>query len=208
MCGIFRLLPYARIGLSLLPFLFVVVILFPLCVTKSTTTIDDLVTNSKLPPNKVSKMICLPSIARHEGVALHCCPYPDEFLAQLFESCGGVLTLQDESELQAAMVTTCIMGPLYGQMRESRDFVFNHTSGLTKQDASKLVIKQYMGAVEQAERLIDSADSLDDLIDEQTPGGLNEQALGNLDKLGGLKSHNQVMEALLSRIRGDSDGAV
>ena len=157
-------------------------------------------------------MICLPSIARHEGVALHCCPYPDDdiFLTQLFDSCGGVLTLKNENELQTAMVTTCIMGPLYGQMRETRDFVLKNTpsGSLTKYDASQLVIKQYMGAIEQAQRLIAEENCLDDLIEEQTPGGLNEQALNNLDQIGGLQSHNQIMEALLSRIRGDSDGSV
>lgn len=177
----------------------------------STTKIEDLIRDSGLEPMNVSKMICLPSIARHEGVALHCCPEaggPDAaFLTSLFDSCGGVVTLQDESELQASMMTTCVMGPLYGVMRRNRDWLTTR-SGLSKGEASKLVIRQYAGAVEQALRFDDDPDRLDDLIEEQTRGGLNEQALSNLDELGGLEMLDRIMEAVVSRIRGESDGSV
>eukprot|EP00339_Tiarina_fusa_P001858 CAMPEP_0117011698 /NCGR_PEP_ID=MMETSP0472-20121206/10009_1 /TAXON_ID=693140 ORGANISM="Tiarina fusus, Strain LIS" /NCGR_SAMPLE_ID=MMETSP0472 /ASSEMBLY_ACC=CAM_ASM_000603 /LENGTH=307 /DNA_ID=CAMNT_0004714589 /DNA_START=95 /DNA_END=1018 /DNA_ORIENTATION=+ len=173
----------------------------------STAKIPDLISDSGLKAGNVSKMICLPSIARHEGVALHCCPTPDPFLTSLFDACGGVVTLQEESELQASMVTTCIMGPVYGIMRQNRDWVLKNTK-LTKEEASKLVIKQYMGAVEQAQRLMEDPDSLDELIDEQTKGGLNEQALGNLDQLGGLAAQDKILDAVVSRIRGESDGSI
>ena len=45
-----------------------------------------------------------------------------------------------------------------------------------------------------------SARIIDDLIAEQTPGGLNEQALQNWEQLDGLDSFEQVMDAILSRI--------
>jgi hypothetical protein len=37
---------------------------------------------------------------------------------------------------------------------------------------------------------------------------LNEQALANYVTLGGLKGQIQIMDAILSRIRGESDGFV
>jgi pyrroline-5-carboxylate reductase len=155
-------------------------------------------------------MICLPSIARHQGVCLHCSPTPNPWLTELFQSTGGVVTLQTEAELEACMVTTCIMGPMYGIMRQGRDWLLQNTK-LSPEDASYLVTQQYIGAVQDVERggdLRHNANRLDDLINEQTKGGLNEQALANLDKLGGLKAQTQVMDATVSRIRGETDGSV
>lgn len=173
----------------------------------STAKLGDLTTYSQLDSSNVSKMICLPSIARHQGVCLHCCPTPNSFLESLFDSTGGVVTLKTEQELEATMMTTCVMGPIYGMMRQGRDWLTKHTD-LSQEEASYLVVKQYVGAVLDAERDCDKAERIDDLIKEQTPGGLNEQSLANLEQLGGLEVQNQVMDAILSRIRGETDGSV
>lgn len=190
-------------------------------------------------------MICLPAVAKHEGICLHCDPSStssstsssSSVLTPLFESLGGVVTLQSESELEACMMTTCMMGPLYGIIREGRDWLLKNTEYLSPTDASYLICKQYIGAILDMDRhqeegsgsRADDDDEngnddghgtaktsllktnprlLDDLIEEQTPGGLNEQALVNLDTLGGLQAQRDVMDAILARIRGKSDGFV
>lgn len=156
-------------------------------------------------------MICLPSIANHQGVCLHCCPIPNPSLTSIFDAVSGVVTLKTEKELEACMMTTCMMGPLYGIMKESKDWLLSQTTSLSEQDATYLVIQQFIGAIQDADKANASKtqpNRLEDLIAEQTPGGLNEQALHNLDQLGGLQAHDQVMDAILSRIRGESDGSV
>lgn len=76
-------------------------------------------------------------------------------------------------------------------------------------EASNLVIRQYEAILQDAvARGADNADILDALIEEQTPGGLNQQALGNLEKLGGLDAYDNVMDAILARIKGESDGSL
>ena len=100
-----------------------------------------------------------------------------------------------------------MMGPIYGIMKQNRDWIMKNTN-LSKKESSQLIIKQYVGLIEQAQRLIEEPDCLEELIDEQTKGGLNEQALKNLDKLGGLSSFDQIMDAVVSRIRGESDGSI
>ncbi len=153
-------------------------------------------------------MICLPSIATHEGVCLHCTPIPNPTLTDMFRRVSGVVTLSTEKEMEAAMVSSCIMGPMYGIMREGRDWLLRHTS-LSPQEASYLIIQQYVGAVKDAEKECETnAHRLDDLIDEQTAGGLNEQGLVNLEQLGGLEAQRRVMDSTLSRIRGESDGSI
>lgn len=175
----------------------------------STAKLEDLAKDSKLDSGNVSKMICLPSVARHQGVCLHCCPKDNPLLKSLFQSMSGVTTLRTEKELEACMTTTCIMGPLYGTLKNSRDWLLSNT-GLSKQEASDLIIQQYVGAIQEALRDEDkqNPDLLDNLIEEQTPGGLNEQALKNFAMLNGLNAQTKVADAIVSRIRGDSDGSI
>ena len=164
-------------------------------------------------------MICLPSIANHDGVALLCCgddgsenasQTTKQFLKDLFTSTGGVVCLDTEADLEACMVTTCTMGPLYGTMLNQRDWLVQATdSRLSKEDATLLVIKQFAGAISDAARDIHET-RLEELIAEQTPGGLNEQALKNYGTaLKGFSNlQDPVMDAVLSRIRGETDGSI
>ncbi len=190
----------------------------------STANLHDLVRDSKLDNSRVAKMICLPSIAHHEGVALLCCGEQQQqqqqqqqddgstktFLMDLFDATGGVVCLDTEADLEACMVTTCTMGPLYGTMMNQRDWLLRKTKSLSKQDATTLVVKQFEGAILDATKNCHHQNRLEDLIEEQTPGGLNEQALNNygqvLDGFVGLQE--PVMDAILSRIRGETNGTI
>jgi pyrroline-5-carboxylate reductase len=187
----------------------------------STASLQDLVQYSGLDPSQVSKMICLPSVARHQGVCLHCfcdkgyASTPSNTqLTAMFTAMGGVVTLDNEDDLSACMMTTCAMGPIYGMMKESRDWLLQSTNSLSKEQASFLVIKQCVGAILDTDRVDKDGTSrtdasrLEKLIEEQTPGGLNEQALANYVKLGGPEGQAKIMNAIVSRIRGESDGSV
>ena len=179
----------------------------------STANLHDLQHDSKLDLSQVAKMICLPSIANHEGVALLCCGQQNsttnELLETLFDATGGVVSLQTEADLEACMVTTCTMGPLYGTMKNQRDWLLKQTSSLSKADATTLVVKQFAASVGDALQNCHE-NRLEDLIAEQTPGGLNEQALNNYGTvLNGFQDLQEpVMDAILSRIRGDTNGSI
>lgn len=175
-------------------------------------------------------------------------------LTRLFRTMGGIVTMDDESDFEVAMVTTCIMGPLYGMMKQSRDWLTHNTCGRVDQRiASDMIIQQCVGAIldattpttttdyyddrtddddndrqqrkqqrsdddgddgdgskmeEEEEEKAGDAYRLEALLEEQTKGGLNEQALENIIKLGGLEGQWMVMDATLSRIRGESDGSI
>lgn len=107
------------------------------------------------------------------------------------------------------MISTVYMGPLYGTMRRNRDWLMDR-GGLSLQDASRLVIQQYSGMIQDAVQGADDGNEaiLDELIAEQTRGGLNEQALTNLNKLGAVEAYDRVMDSILSRIQGKSDGSL
>ncbi|OEU11861.1 hypothetical protein FRACYDRAFT_191917 [Fragilariopsis cylindrus CCMP1102] len=190
----------------------------------STTNLEQLANYSKLNLSNVSKMICLPSIARHEGIALLCCGGNDStsnddtgdkkisnkvLLKSIFNSMGGCVVLDTEYDLEACMVTTCTMGPLYGTMKKQRDWLLDNTNGLTKTDATNLVLKQFQDNDSADTEDNTDIDMLEHLINEQTPGGLNEQALKNYSILGGLHNIQQkVMDLIVNRIRGISNGEI
>jgi pyrroline-5-carboxylate reductase len=152
-------------------------------------------------------MICLPAVARHQGVCLLCSPVQNPILEELFKAVGGVVALKTEDELSACMMTTCIMGPIYGMMRQSRNWLTKN-SNISQSLASYLVAKQFQGVIQDAVSDCENPRRLDELIDEQTNGGLNEQALRNLEASGVLESYDKVMDAILSRIQGKSKGTL
>jgi len=182
----------------------------------STTTVEHLVKKSKLPPEQVFKMICLPAVAFQDGTCLVTPPVSSSGssgtrsisvnLLPLFQSIGGYIECETEEIMRAMMVPTCLMGPLYGIMKKNRDWLVNH--GVPAKDASYFLGKQYLAMIRDAERNCEDPNHIEDLIGEQTPGGLNEQALKNLGKLGGLDAYDGVMDAVLSRLEGATNGNI
>ena len=154
----------------------------------------------------MARLICLPAIATHHGVALYCSSRPptDDTLDLIP---GDVLYCKTEDQLSASMITTCTMGPFYGLLREQREWLVRR-GGLSKKDASNLVVQQHIAMLQDALKTGGDESILDDLIEEQTPGGLNEQALANWQQLGGLESYGHILDAVLARLKGESDGTI
>jgi len=153
-------------------------------------------------------MICLPAVADLEGTPL-LVPKSTCTIHKLLETLGGGTCVQCETEeiMEAMMVSTAMMGPVYGFMRANRDFLIK--KGVPPKDANDVVARQFFAMTRDAlERSSEGDSSLDLLIEEQTPGGLNEQTLRNLESVGFLKSCDDTMEAVLERIQGKSDGSL
>lgn len=97
-------------------------------------------------------------------------------LLPLFKSIGGYIECETEEIMRAMMVPTCLMGPLYGVMKRNQDWLVEQ--GVPAKDASYFLGKQYFAMIRDAERNCGDPKHIDDLIEEQTPGGLNEQVSG------------------------------
>lgn len=172
----------------------------------STSNLADLAKYSGLPPESVFKMICLPSVADHEGVCLLTPPTENSALISLFESLGGVVQANDEAQMSAMMVTSGLMGSFYGILKNNRDFLVRQ--GIEQSKASFLVGRMYHSMIRDAEARCQEANAFEELIAEQTPGGLNEQGLNNFAQLGGLEAYDQVQQAIHNRVLGKSDGSL
>lgn len=179
----------------------------------STSNLDALCTDSKLPHQCVYKMICLPAVACNQGVCLLQAPtlstpnHLHSILLQLLETLGGVAMARDDRQMSAMMVSSGLMGSFYGQLRNNRDWLVRN-SGLPKDQASFLIIRHYHAMMQDAVRLNNDPDALDKLIAEQTPGGLNEQALANAQSLGVMDAFDTVQDAMFRRILRESDGSL
>ena len=187
----------------------------------ATADLSDLADYSNLPLSNIVKMICTPSIAQREGA---CIVYPRQqessstatLLIQLFDAISHNACVQCDSneQMTTLMSTMCVMGPVYGILKTHRDWMIS--KGIAKRDASKLVRKQYQAIVKDVNNNnnnISSSeeeeeDRLEELIEEQTPGGINQQALDNLVRLGGLEAYARSLDAIASRINGTSNGEV
>lgn len=114
-------------------------------------------------------------------------PTPTQtFVQALLEPMGGCVLLDTEHDLEACMVTTCTMGPLYGVMQKQRDWLLANTAQLQPQEATKLVVQQFLGSILDASYKLqenntqtnqtkngdheNDVDVFQVLIDEQTPG--------------------------------------
>ena len=179
----------------------------------STSTLAGLADDTSLPSQQIYKCICLPAVSQHEGVCLVTPKSNDGKLLPLFESLGGVIEATDEAQMSVMMVPSGLMGSLYGMMKQSRDWLLRNAGGdgagaMSKSDASYLVGRMFWGMVQDAERRCREDDAFEELIAEQTPGGLNEQALRNWQHMGALDDLDRVQDALLERITGKGDGSI
>lgn len=146
-----------------------------------------MITKSGLPRQSVYKMICLPAIAKREGCAL-LQPAPVSAPAandddnanaanfdvkSMLEALGGCVVCDDDERMNTLMVNTAMMGPMYGIMRQNRDWLVKR--GVPPEDASYFVGRSYLSMAQDAERGCEDTNRFDALVEEQTPGGLNEQ---------------------------------
>jgi pyrroline-5-carboxylate reductase len=176
----------------------------------STSKIEDVIAKTSLPANRVFKMICLPAISNREGCALLQPSASIEnghpYLKDMFDALGGCVECLDDEIMSAMMVPTGLMGTMYGIMRNNRDWLIK--KGISPSDASYFVARSYLSMVQDAERDCKDPRRFDVLIDEQTPGGLNEQALNNQERQGVFDAYDNSMDAILSRLQGKSDGSL
>ena len=168
----------------------------------STSKLEQLVRLSKLPRSRVFKMMCLPSVATRSGCCLITPRSPP--LEGLFTSLGGCVGCETEEVMTKLSIPSCLMGPYYAMLKNTTDWLVSQ--GVPEKDASYYVGKTYLGIAKDAEAHCDRPGHFDDLIAEQTPGGVNQQSISNMHKLGVFKAYDKVMDAILERLSGGGSG--
>jgi pyrroline-5-carboxylate reductase len=111
----------------------------------STSKVDELIIKSGLRRCSVYKLICLPPIARRSGCALlqpatttstttttttttdnnidNDISSSKDIVTSILNSLGGYVECHNDSMMEAMMIPTAMMGPVYGMMRNNRDWL-------------------------------------------------------------------------------------
>jgi pyrroline-5-carboxylate reductase len=105
----------------------------------STSKVEELIIKSGLRRSSVYKLICLPPIARRSGCALLQpaattttttddnidigISSSKDIVTSILNSLGGYVECHNDSMMEAMMITTSMMGPVYGMMRNNRDWL-------------------------------------------------------------------------------------
>jgi pyrroline-5-carboxylate reductase len=127
-----------------------------------------------VPVAQVVRAIPLPPVAKHNGATVMTPPHAA--VVSLFDSLGTVVPVATEEQMKKMMPVTALMGQFYAQQRATQRWL--QANGVDPAAAAK-----WTGAVFHCVSY-DSAEpdvhTFDHLVDEQTPGGLNEQVTHTL----------------------------
>mmetsp|Transcript_27785 Transcript_27785/g.93359 ORF Transcript_27785/g.93359 Transcript_27785/m.93359 type:complete len:291 (+) Transcript_27785:50-922(+) len=146
------------------------------------------------PAGTLIRAIPLPPVAQHRGATVMCPPHP--VVTPLFESLGTAVAVEAEETLLKLMPVTALMGHIYAQQRTTQGWL--EAQGVPPETAAA-----WTGAVYHCVTH-GSADAgpgtFRALVEEQTPGGLNEQVVQSLGKAGAYDALAAALDTCLGRI--------
>lgn len=148
-----------------------------------------------VPATSVVRAIPLPPVAKHQGATVMTPPHPA--IVKIFDSLGTAVPVAEEEQMQKLMCMTCLMGQLYAQQRAAQQW-------LGKQGVDAETAGKYVGAIFHSVTLDSSvagAHTFDELCDEQTPGGLNEQVIREMTEAGAYAALSDSLDGVIARIQ-------
>lgn len=152
--------------------------------------------SAPVPTEQVVRAIPLPPVARHRGACVMTPPHPG--ITALFDALGTVVPVAEEATMKKMMTVTCLMGQLYAQHRATQAWLA--ANGVDEEAAAK-----WTGAAFHA-MTYDSADAnshtFNELVEEQTPGGLNEQIVREMTEAGAYVALHDSLDGAIARING------
>jgi len=147
-----------------------------------------------VPATQVVRAIPLPPVAKHKGACVMTPPNPT--IVRLFDLLGTVVAVDTEAVMKKMMPVTALMGQLYAQHRATQQWLV--AQGVDADSAAK-----WTGAVFHTVT-VDSAvagpSTFEELVHEQTPGGLNEQVIREMSEAGAYSALSDSLDNCLARI--------
>jgi pyrroline-5-carboxylate reductase len=146
--------------------------------------------------SNVIKAIPLPPIAKHRGATILTPPHPTA--VSFFDALGASVPVESEDEMQKLMCVTTLMGHFYATQRATQQWMLE--KGLDGDVAAK-----YIGAIFHSISF-DSAQAtshtFEELVAEQTPGGLNQQVIEAMTSEGCYSAQAEALDLILSKLQG------
>lgn len=145
---------------------------------------------------KIIRALPLPPISLRKG-PVPIFP-PNKEAKNFFNQLGTVVEISNEKLFTNFWCMTAMMAPYYEILNTLSKWLSN--KGLKKVDTQKYITSLFFAMSRDA--VLNSKRDLKILVkDSQTPGGLNEQALNKLRKLGFYKLLNKTANSVLERLK-------
>ncbi len=149
------------------------------------------------PAHRIFRAAPTPAVARRMG-ALTLCP-PDPEIAGLLDGLGQLIQLDDEADIDTYWAVTGLMASYFGFLEAVSLWLSRH--GQDASAAAGYVAATFHGLGSTAET--GAKGGFVQLIhDHTTPGGLNEQALRELQAAGWTDRIGEVLDLIHARIEG------
>ena len=148
-----------------------------------------------VPASQVVRAIPLPPVAKHVGATVMTPPNPT--IVSVFDSLGTVVPVETEDMMKKMMPVTALMGQFYAQQRATHRWLL--AQGVEAEAAAK-----WTGAVFHCvsyDSAVAGASTFEHLVDEQTPGGLNEQVVRELTEAGAFDALSDSLDGVLARVQ-------
>lgn len=147
---------------------------------------------------EVNKVIPLPFIEHGKGPILL---YPDnDEINSLFSDLGHVVTVEDESQLDALITITALASPFYRVLSEVIDWGSDHDLSIVK--SSDYTLAFFDALLYRAKET--GTDEILDLWREMTPGGLNQRATKSLEERSGFSMWYDALDSVLEFFTGNN----
>ena len=147
------------------------------------------------PATDIALVVPLPSLARRDGITL--VHPPNRAATELFDRLGETLELADFDAFEAFSATTAAIAAHLRYLATIAEWLTSR--GIPEPAATRYVASTFAGVAEATR----SAASFDELVREYaTPGGYNEQFLGELEESGTYEQVRASLERMLERSLG------
>jgi len=149
-----------------------------------------------VPASNVVRAIPLPPVAKHKGATVLTPQHP--LALAIFEALGTPVAVESEAEMKKLMTISTLMGQFYAQQRAAQQW-------LEGQGIEAALAAKYIGAIYHCisyDSRNPSAHTFDELVSEQTAGGLNEQVVRELTEAGAFTALTDSLDGALARIEG------
>ena len=144
---------------------------------------------------KIIRAIPLPPIALKKGpVPIY---PPDKQVKSFFNKIGTTVEIKNEKLSKNFWATSAMMAPFYEVLKVLSDWLVNR--GIKRNKAQRYITSLFVAL--SIDSVNNSVKHLKHLVaDSQTPGGLNEQGIKELRRLGFYKSLEKSLNSILKRL--------
>jgi len=144
---------------------------------------------------KIVRAIPLPPISLKKG-PVPICP-PDKQVKSFFDKIGTTVEVKNEKLSKNFWATSAMMAPFYEILKVLSDWLVKR--GIKRNEAQKYITSLFVAL--SVDSVNNSVKHLKHLVkDSQTPGGLNEQAVKQLRKVGFYRSLEKSLNTILKRL--------